>query len=226
MPASADKHGPGILRVVGGATLDLKWPHGDVQQSGLGNPGGCRDLTNGTVRGCSAGVVAGNAIVRNMTLIDNYSGVEMTGEQSSGANLIVGNIATGGNFGFFVEEAHDNTFLDNQAIGNASAGFYLGDSHGNALSGNVTTGSGAGFKIYAEANLFGNRALKNVGAGFVAQGRGIQRVGNIAKKNGGPGFNLDTWRTRASISTRPRPTVATVSRSSSMNAVLSAGSKC
>jgi hypothetical protein len=71
----------------------------------------------------------------------------------------------------------------------------------------VTTGSGAGFKIYAEANLFGNRALKNVGAGFVAQGRGIQLVGNIAKKNGGPGFT-------------------TVSRSSSMNAVLSAGSKC
>jgi hypothetical protein len=102
-PASADKHGPGILRVVGGATLDLKWPHGDVQQSGLGNPGGCRDPHQQHRARMLARVVAGNAIVRNMTLIDNYGGVEMTGEQSSGANLIVGNIATGGNFGFFVE---------------------------------------------------------------------------------------------------------------------------
>jgi parallel beta-helix repeat protein len=125
-----------------------------------------------------------------MTLIDDYGGVLITGEQSSGANLIMGNIATGGNFGFFVEEADDNAFIDNHAIGNTSAGFHINDSQGHVLSGNVATGNGVGFRVLTGASLFRNRALESVGAGFVTRGRG-QLVGNIAKRNGGPGFNLE-----------------------------------
>jgi parallel beta-helix repeat protein len=169
---SADALRHGVLLVVGGATLDLNGHTVTCSTRGWGIQVTGATLTNGTVRGCGSAVVVGNGIVKNMTLIDNYGGVVMTGEDSAGANLIVGSIATGGNIGFLVEEAHDNTFIDNHAIGNVGFGFYLSDSNG-------------------QANLIGNRALENVGAGFAADGRGIQLVANIAKRNGGPGFNLD-----------------------------------
>jgi len=52
-PASADKHGPGILRVVGGATLDLNGHTVTCSNRGWEIRVDVATLTNSTVRGCS-----------------------------------------------------------------------------------------------------------------------------------------------------------------------------
>ena len=137
----------------------------------------------------------------------------MSGERSSGNNLIEGNIVTGGNIGFFVEEANNNTFIDNQAIDNTFAGLYLGDSRGHVLRGNMARGNGVGFRVSTEGtSLTGNRALRNVDAGFKTWGQEIhwwrtEPRGTVARdfksRSSGPG-------TRASIATWPGPMVATV----------------
>jgi parallel beta-helix repeat protein len=190
-PAPSGKDAPGALNVRGGATLDLNGYTLTCSNPGQGIRVTGATLTNGTVRGCGTAVVVGNGIVRRMTLIG--AGVVMSGERSAGNNLIEGNIATGGNIGFFVEEADNNTFIDNQAIDNTFAGFYLGVSRGHVLRGNLARGNGIGFRITTEASsLTGNRALGNVNAGFYI-GKGIPLVQNMAKGNGGPGFQIEDF---------------------------------
>jgi parallel beta-helix repeat protein len=192
-PAPLGKDALGALYVKGGATLDLNGHTVTCSNRGLGIRVNGATLTNGTVRGCATAVVVGNGIVRRMTLIDNFGGVAMSGERSTGNNLIEGNIATGGNIGFSAEEADNNTFIDNQAIGNGFAGFYLGDSRGHVLRGNLARGNGIGFRVATEASsLTGNRALGNVNAGFYIWG-GIPLVENKATGNGGPGFQIEDF---------------------------------
>jgi hypothetical protein len=115
----------------------------------------------------------------------------MTGELYGGDNLIVNTVVIVKNRlgGFYVEEADNNTFIDNVVQDTTGlAGFYIGSWGGDTLVGNVALRNRVGFLIDTGARLMGNRAEDN-GVGFQIE-QALELTGNIAKRNAGAGFML------------------------------------
>jgi parallel beta-helix repeat protein len=216
----------GVLRLTGGATLNLNGhtvtcKPGDTDTSSpwASDRWGIvvRDstVTNGTVRGCSFGVIASGSLVKGMILDGNGIGVILREKFGGSGNVIMGNTAMNSMVGFYVgPEIRGNTLIDNVAqdneigfdtetyvdatltlIGNVALrnryyGFRTADRP--RLIGNRAEQNGEGFKtVEGRGEMTGNIAKNNVGAGFVVELERLDLVhDNVARGNGGDGFQV------------------------------------
>ena len=216
----------GVLKLIGGASLNL---NGHTVTCNARDTGPnakdawgivARDSTvkNGTVRGCGYGVVASGSLVEGMTLDGNGTGVMLRAKFGGGGNVIMGNTAMNGSFGFGVFEIGGNTLIDNVAKDN-EVGFYTVDADvtliGNValrnrdfgflssalsrLVGNRAEQNGEGYRTEQVSEITGNIAQNNVGAGFVVQpATRLDLVrDNVARGNGGDGFQVILPRDRS-----------------------------
>ena len=140
--------------MIGGATLNLQGHTVACANNGWGIQVIDATLKNGTIQGCKIGVIAGGSLVKRLTLANNNTGVAMTGEWFGGDNLIVNVLVKNGLGGFHVEEANNNTFIDNIVQDTTGlGGFFLTESQGNTLIGNVAIRNRVGFLIGAGARV-------------------------------------------------------------------------
>ena len=189
----------GVLKVIGGATLNLNGhtvscdPRytGPFAQKPWGIVTSQSTVKNGTVRGCGFGIIPSRSVVKGMTLVDNDIGVQLRRKYTSGNNLIFGNKAINNRLGFEMEESKRETLIDNiaqeNAVGffailsdvvlignvalrNQSVGFWTRDSSSARLAGNRAEQNDVGFWIEGVGEITGNIAKNNIGAGFVVDG--------------------------------------------------------
>jgi hypothetical protein len=186
-PADPVKGGDGVLLVIEGATLNLNGHSVACANKGWGIQVINATLRHGTIRGCKIAVIAGGSVVKHLTLAKNDIGVAITGEWFGGDNLIANILVKKGGAGFYVEEAYNNTFIDNIVKDTTgSAAFDISESWGDTLTGNVAIRNGKGFMINGGVRLIGNRAEGN-GLGFQIE-TALELTGNIARDNIGVGF--------------------------------------
>jgi parallel beta-helix repeat protein len=221
-----DCPGDGLVVGAPGITIDLGGHRIDgsdaADSAGIDNTAGHARVTirNGVVSNFVDGVALVNAAdnaVEGLRVFGSDSGIRLAGatgarirgndlhgnvigidvEPGSNGNTFLANDASGNAIDGVYVEANENVFTGNTTAGNGTYGFEIFTANDNAFRNNVSNGNDSnGFTIDVDAsrNVFrGNRSIGNGADGFeIFSGTGNVFQRNTADENAGHGFVADT----------------------------------